>query len=92
MRALPMACVTCAAFLAGALALPTTAAALPLGPVAAPRLADNVDFCPEVWICGRFACGWSFVCGWRPEAYSYGPNIYVRPYREWRRRGYRRYR
>ena len=92
MRTLLMACATCAAFLAGGLALPTAAAAMPLGPVAAPRLVDDADFCPEVWTCGRFACGWSFVCGWRPGPYSYGPSIYVRPYREWRRRGYRRHR
>jgi hypothetical protein len=93
MRTLLMACVASAMLVAGALALPTTAAAMPLAPVAAPRLVDHVqDLCPEMWRCGRFACGWSFVCEWRPEAYQYGPTVYVRPYRAWRRWGHRRHR
>jgi hypothetical protein len=86
-----MACAASAALLVGGLALPTSAAAMPRAPVAAPRLIDNVQFCPEVWACSRFACGWSFVCRWRPEGYYYGPNVYVRPYRGWRP-GYRRHR
>ncbi len=92
MRSVLMACATSATLLAGGLALSTTAAAMPRAPIAAPRLVDNVDFCPEVWGCSRFACGWTFVCRWRPEAYSYGPGVYVRPYRAWRRWGYRRHR
>ena len=91
MRTLLTACATSATLLAGVLASPTAAHAMPLAPVGAPRLLDRVqNFCPEVWSCGRFACGWSFVCGWRPGGYYYGPSVYVTPYRAWRRGSYRR--
>ena len=89
MRNLLIAFATSSTLLVAGLALPTIAAAMPLAPIAAPHLVDNVDFCPEVWGCSRFACGWTFACRWRREAYSYGPDVYVRPYRGWRRWRYR---
>ena len=90
MRTLLMACATSAALLAGGLA--SSANAMPRAPVEAPPLVDHVQaFCPEVWRCSRFACGWTFVCDW-PDAYAYGPAISVRPYRAWRRWSHRRHR
>lgn len=91
MRALLMACAACTALLIPGAALPP-AIAMPRAPVEARRLIEPVQaFCPEVWRCSRFACGWTFVCDW-PRAYAYGPTITVRPYRAWRRWSYRRYR
>ena len=86
MRTLLMAGAAGATLLAGGFTLPTTANATPLARLETPRLVEHVDHpCPELWICTRFACGWSFVCGWRPGSYYYGPSVYVRPYRAWRR-------
>lgn len=91
MRNLVMACAVGAALLAGGLALPSQASAMPLAPVAAPHLVANVDYlCRPVWRCGPFACGWRRFCGWGPGAYYYGPGPYAfaRPYWGWRRWGW----
>ena len=98
MRTLLMACVTGATLLTGSLTLPTSANAMPLAPVAAPRLVDHVAyFCRPAWRCGPYACGWSRFCGWRPGPYAFARPWGWRPfyhpfYRPWAYRwGYRRF-
>jgi hypothetical protein len=87
-----MACATSATLLAGDLALPTAANATPIVPLEQSSRVDNVAYrCGEVWSCGRFACGWTNLCGWQREPYSYGSYADTRPHRRWRRHwGYRR--
>jgi hypothetical protein len=91
MRKLLLACAAGAALLTTGVASPSQANAMPLVPLAAgPRLVDNVGyFCPPVWRCGPYACGWTGFCGWRAPSYD-GPYAFARPYWGWHRWGWHR--
>ena len=91
MRNFVLACAAGAALLT-AIAVPR-ADAMPVVPIAASPLADNVAyFCRPVWRCGPYDCGWRQACGWRPGPY-YGRYGFLRPWgRPWAYHwGYRRY-